>query len=402
MKLVWKLLQQHISPGQLIGFFFANLFGMMIVLLSIQFYRDVVPLFNGKDSFIKEDFLIINKKVSGGVLGSVGNNSFSPADVQDVEHQPFIKDGKVGVFTTNNYDVTGTFGMKGGGFNFSTEMFFESVPNGFVDVDQRQWHFDPSTKTVPIILPKVYINLYNFGFAQSRNMPKISEDLMNMIELGVKINGQGKEDHFNGRIVGFSTRLNTILVPEDFMKWSNQMYGNGEQKDPSKLILKVANPTDSHIVQYLQKKNYETDEDKLEAGKTTYFLRMITGIVLIIGLIISVLSFYILMLSIYLLVQKNTTKLENLLLIGYSPHRVCLPYQYLTLGLNAIVLFGAFGLVCWERNYYMNVVEVLFPKMVVPDLFITFMFGLGIFVCVSIINCIAIRKKVYSIWIHKS
>lgn len=36
-RLVWKLLRQHISVGQLAGFFLANLFGMMIVLLSVQF-----------------------------------------------------------------------------------------------------------------------------------------------------------------------------------------------------------------------------------------------------------------------------------------------------------------------------------------------------------------------------
>ena len=42
--LVWKLLRQHISIGQLAGFFLANLFGMMIVLLSVQFYKDVNAL----------------------------------------------------------------------------------------------------------------------------------------------------------------------------------------------------------------------------------------------------------------------------------------------------------------------------------------------------------------------
>ena len=45
-RLVWKLLRQHISVGQLTGFFLANLFGMMIVLLSIQFYQDVLPFFH--------------------------------------------------------------------------------------------------------------------------------------------------------------------------------------------------------------------------------------------------------------------------------------------------------------------------------------------------------------------
>ena len=49
---------------------------------------------------------------------------------------------------------------------------------------------------------------------------------------------------------------------------------------------------------------------------------MVVGIVLTVGLIISVLSFYLLMLSIYLLLQKNTKKLENLLMIGFSPAAV--------------------------------------------------------------------------------
>ena len=46
----WKLLRQHISIGQLAGFFLANLFGMMIVLLSVQFYKDVIPVFTEGDS----------------------------------------------------------------------------------------------------------------------------------------------------------------------------------------------------------------------------------------------------------------------------------------------------------------------------------------------------------------
>ena len=48
-RLVWKLLRQHISVGQLTGFFLANLFGMMIVLLSIQFYQDVLPFYTQGD-----------------------------------------------------------------------------------------------------------------------------------------------------------------------------------------------------------------------------------------------------------------------------------------------------------------------------------------------------------------
>lgn len=61
-RLVWKLLRQHISVGQLTGFFLANLFGMMIVLLSIQFYQDVLPIFTQGDSFMKKEYTLLPKK----------------------------------------------------------------------------------------------------------------------------------------------------------------------------------------------------------------------------------------------------------------------------------------------------------------------------------------------------
>ena len=53
MNLVWKLLRRHISIPQFVGFFFANLFGMLTVLLGIQFYSDIKPVFTAKDSFMK-------------------------------------------------------------------------------------------------------------------------------------------------------------------------------------------------------------------------------------------------------------------------------------------------------------------------------------------------------------
>ena len=62
--MIWKLLRQHISVAQLAGFFLANLCGMVIVLLSIQFYKDVLPVFTQGDSFMKKDYVIVSKQVS--------------------------------------------------------------------------------------------------------------------------------------------------------------------------------------------------------------------------------------------------------------------------------------------------------------------------------------------------
>ena len=123
--------------------------------------------------------------------------------------------------------------------------------------------------------------------------------------------------------------------------------------------------------------------------------------VMLVGLLVSVLSFYILMLSIYLLVQKNTQKLENLLLIGYSPNRVSRPYQLLTLGMNAATLLLAFALLIIVRNYYMHVIGLIFPTLKSGNMLPAIAAGGGIFILVSVVNIVAIRNKVMHIWFRK-
>lgn len=398
MKLIWNLLKQHISYAQLVGFFFANLFGMTIVLLGVQFYRDIAPVFSSEDSFMQEDYIVVTRKVS--TLGSLvgGAQGFSDADVDDLRKQPFTKD--VGAFQASRFKVVAGMGFQG--MNMSTAMFFESVPDGFVDVVSDKWTFTPGMATVPIILPRNYLNLYNFGFARSRNLPQLSEGVLGMVQLDIRIVGNGSQDALKGQIVGFSDRLNTILVPEAFMQWANEKYGDRKASNPSRLILEVQNPADERIAQYFQKKGYETEDNKLDTGKTTWFLKLIMGIVLLVGLFISLLSFYILILSVYLLLQKNTVKLENLLLIGYSPSQVALPYQLLSIALNALVLLLSVVLVWVCRCSYLQVLESLLPSGLEGGLWSAVLVGLVIFIGVSVFNWLAIRKKVIAIWYNNN
>lgn len=395
-KLVWKLLRQHISVGQLTGFFLANLFGMMIVLLSIQFYRDTLPIFTQGDSFMKKNYIIATKRIS--TLGSFTgkSNTFSPKEIEEMKEQPFTE--SVGAFTPSLFKVSAGLGMQEAGIHLSTEMFFESVPDEYVDVNLDKWHFDETSPIIPIIIPRNYLNLYNFGFAQSRSLPKLSEGLMNLIQMDIMLRGNGRTEQFKGKIVGFSNRLNTILVPQTFMDWANKSFAPGKEAQPSRLIVEVKNPTDTAISNYFQQNRYETEGDSLDAGKTTYFLRLITGIVMGVGLFISILSFYILMLSIFLLLQKNTVKLENLLLIGYSPNRVALPYNILTIVLNLSVLLLSVSGVAWIRSYYTEIISTIFPQLETESLLPCWITGSVLFLVVSLLNVMMIHKKVTSIW----
>ena len=398
MNLVWKLLRQHISIPQFAGFFFANLVGMTIILLGLQFYTDTQAIYQSEDSFMKADYLIVNKRISSMTTITGKSSAFTLPEVQDFDQQEFVE--RVGLFTSSAYDVKASFRLDEK-TSFSTEMFFESVPDEFVDVKSDDWGYQQGSREVPIILPRNYLDLYNFGYAQSRNMPKLSEGILGAIRLKIELSGGGVRDEYEGRIVGFSSRLNTILVPQDFMDWANEYYAGTKTKLPTRLIVEVNNPTDERITSYLQDNDYETDQDKLDASKQTFLLRIIVGIVMGVGLVISILSFYILMLSVYLLVEKNSTKLENLLLIGYSPARVSMPYQLLTIGLNVLVLAIAIVAMLAVRNVYLEMFESFFPDFETPGIMTTLLAGVCLLVVVSILNVIAIKSKVMSIWKRK-
>ena len=398
MNLVWKLLRQHISVPQFAGFAFANLFGMLIVLFGFQFYKDVLPVFTQQDSFMKADYLIMSKKIGMGNTISGRSNTFSGSDIDDVSSQKFVK--KVGKFTSTEYKVDASMGVNGVNV-LNSELFFESVPDGFVDVSLKDWKYEPGSQEVPIILPRTYINMYNFGFAQSHSLPKISDGLMGMIDFHIFIQGNGKKEQFKGKVIGFSSRLNTILVPQAFMDWSNNEFAPNNHSEATRLIVEVGNPADENITKYLDQNGYEVETDKLDAEKTTYFLKMMVAMVMIIGLVISILSFYILMLSIYLLVQKNSSKLENLLLIGYSPGNVSMPYQVLTMGLNILVLAIAWIILFFIRGYYMDFIETLFPDIDEGSMLPAILLGVVLFLIVSVLNIIAIRRKVMRIWFRK-
>ncbi|WP_300794651.1 ABC transporter permease [uncultured Bacteroides sp.] len=391
--MLWKLLRQHISVAQLAGFFIANLCGMVIVMLGIQFYNDVSPVFTQEDSFIKKDYIVVTKKVS--TLGSIAGKSgtFSDYEMDDLKSQPFTVE--VGAFQPSQFKVSA--GISFGGMDISTAMFLESVPDGFVDVKADAWRYTDGQSEIPIIIPRNYLNLYNFGFARSRNLPQLSEGMVGLVSLNLYIAGNGKRDMKKGRIVGFSNRLNTILVPESFMNSANATYGGNKEWEPSRLIIEVDNPADERIARYFNDNGYETEDSKLDAGKMTWFLKVAVGVVMAVGLVISLLSFYILLLSIYLLLQKNTDKLENLILIGYSTSRVAMPYQILTVAINLMVLVLSVIIMVIVRGIYTDALSDIITGTDDVSIAMSCVFGVILFILVSVYNIIAIRRKIGSI-----
>ena len=397
--LMWKLLKKHISPSQLVGFSLASLIGLTIVILAVQFHQDVRPIFNAEESFIRKDYLIITKAVStaGTLLG--GKSDFSPEAIADIEAQPWCR--KVGKFSSNDYSLYATLGVGGiGGRAMGTMLFFESIPTEFIDVADRDWRFDPDKPEIPVIMSRDYLSLYNFGFAASQGLPQVSEGIVSSVPLEFTLRGNGNYDTLRGRIVGFSNRLNTIVVPEEFMQWSNKRYGSGLDRAPSRLIVEVNSPGDVKMQEYLSEHGYQVAGDKMQQGKAQYFLNLIVTIVIIVGIIISLLSFFVLMLSIYLLLQKNTKKLQDLLLLGYSPAQVSRTYISMVAAINAGVLVISVIIMLVARSCYLPTLKALGTNG--GTIVIALAVAVIIMALITAGNIVAIKRKINALWIHNA
>lgn len=393
--LLLRLLKRHISPAQLLGFVLANLIGLGILLLGLQFYRDALTALSAKDSLMRADYLIISKQVSSGLFGS-RDNSFSTEEIADLEQQPFV--AALGRFTPSKFQVSAGLGLGsalGGGL--STYMFLEAVPDRFLDLKPSDWHWEEGQQEVPLIIPRSYLGLYNSAFAQSQGLPLLSEATIGAIPLGLELRGGLEEQHYRGRIVGFSNRLNTLLVPEHFIQQMNRRLAPELPASPTRLILELHNPSDPAIALYLREHSYESEGERLASSQSMYFLRLLSGVVLGVGLLISALSAYLLLLSIYLLLQKNSRQLENLLLLGYSQRQLVLPYVLLTLVLNLLALLAALGLVLWVRGSYLEAASRLVPEELGASLLPTLLLGLGLLVGTTLVNAVAIGRKVRSL-----
>ena len=396
-RLLNKLLGRHINAWQLAGFVLANLCGMAIVLTAVQFFSDVKPLFTGSDSFLRPGQVIITKRVNA--LGTLTGSSpaFSEKEIKRLRQQPFVK--SLGQYTPAMFSVFATIGSQKMGMEFSTEMFFEAVPDKYLDVQTDKWVYDPASDDVPIILPRAYLNLYNFGFASSQGLPTISEKLAGKISVRLRLTGTHGVKLKTGRVVAFSRRLNTILVPQAFIDDMNQQLTPNREPQAARLIIEVENPADERIAQYLNDYHYDTEAADADASKTAGLLRIIITVVMGVGLVISILAFYVLLLSIFLLLQKHTEKIDNLLLIGYTPVNVARPFHLLTIILNIIVLVGALVVVILLRKWYLPLFGSLYPSNPSPQLSpFTLLTGIALFLLVTILNYIAISRKVRAIW----
>lgn len=400
MKLLYKLLLSKLSPVQFIGFVLANIVGAVIILFGIRAFRDVTATFQDPDGAIANNYLVVTPGVN-----LLGDNTFSPEQIEEIRRYPGVD--TVGTFRTASFKVNADLGDLG--IPVTTAMFIESIPDVFLDVDLKSWTgkvYDDSAPNyirepflfVPVILPRAYINVYNFGFAASRGTPQMNEAHVKALSFRLRCRNiaENVDQYYNARVVGFTDRINSILVPEDFLLAAEQKYGTGaEQKKSSRLIIKPDGSHDDQVLQFIADRHYHYDGTGADTMKIVSLVKGIAFVVILLGVIVSLLAFFLLVVSIHLLIEKNKEKNATLIALGYTHGQVCRPYTVTAVVLNFLSLLLAV-LTVWGTYGILEDILVRYnPEFVGTGMGFIIVVALVLLVLFSVLHALMIRKEVH-------
>jgi hypothetical protein len=322
MKPFFQLLKKIIRTG--VGksrFLMASIglgIAMLLILIAIQTHTNFDQLLHSQQNQNESaDFLVLNKKITNAMMGEAGKSMFTPAEIADIKKQDFVQ--AFGFITSNQYKVTAA---APGQLQFYTDMFFESVSDDFIDIKNEDWKWHLGDGTIPIILPNDFLNLYNFGFALSQDLPQLSQETVKALPVKITISKGLMSQEFTGRIVGFSDRISSFLVPENFMQWANEKFGSGTAAAPSRVIIKTKDPANPALVKYLDDHGYSTNQDKIKYSKTKLIVQTIVSVIGFFGLILLLFALLVFSMFIQLVIASCKREIQLLVTLGTAPDQL--------------------------------------------------------------------------------
>jgi len=387
MRYVYSILWKDHSRAHLLWAFLGTMAGFVLLLAGIQFYMDIRKVLSENRDLLDPEYIVINKNVNIGQTLGLSKSGFTPEEIEDISSQSFAD--QVAPFVSNEFPVSGY--TENESFpDFYTELFFEAIPDEYIDVKSDDWKWDPEDGTIPIIIPQDYLNLYNFGFAPSQGLPQIPKGVISMINFRIRLRGKGFYDDYSGRIVGFSNRIHSIMVPQNFLVWANSKYGYFEKVDPAQLILVSKDPTDPGIIKYLEEKGYDTIREKLKSSRMNIILKFIISFLVLVASIIIGLAFLVFLLSLQLMISRSSEKIRRLNKLGYHYREISRPYIVL-LGILMIGVTGFSLLITAILTSKFSSMAEAWSLEISSSLHgIIFGMALGLIALISLANVIAI------------
>jgi len=288
--------------------------GVLLLLCCIQMYVNINRLL--KDKSPKKDgydYISVTKLITNDNMAE--DHSFNDAEIAEIKNQKSIDDATP--LMANKFLVKATGGST---LPFTTDLFLESIDNSFIDTIPAEFNWKEGQDIVPVIMSSDYLELYNTVFAPGKDLPQFSAKSISSVLIQLECystNGTAKV--FKASVVGLSDRINSVLVPQNFLQWANQQLAGQVKTNPSRVFIKTRDANSPELLSFLEQKNYHVNKDKTKFGRVKQILQaIVSGLsgfgVLVILLALVLFSFYL-----QLMIARSKENLQLLITLGYSP-----------------------------------------------------------------------------------
>jgi len=288
--------------------------GVLLLLCSIQMFINIQQLL--KEGSIRRngfDYISITKSVTNETMGQPEKNLFNEDELAELKAQPFIDD--VSPLLPNDFRVKLSAGSV---LAFNTDMFLESLDNDFIDTLPPTFTWQEGQMNIPIILSSDFFEIYNV-FAPGQGLPQVSKETAMGIPVQITCEGNGISEMFIGKIVAFSDRVNSVLVPKNFLAWSNKKFGKGGNVQASRVFIKTKDANNTDLLKFTDSRNYKLNKDKTLLGRNKMVIQGIFSGLGIFGLLVVVLALMLFSFYLQLVIARSKDSLQLLLTLGYSP-----------------------------------------------------------------------------------
>jgi hypothetical protein len=365
--------------------------GVLLLSCSVQMFININQLIKDKNPRKNGyDFLSVTKTITNENMGS--DNRFTNADIADLKAQPFITDAAP--LISNQFRAKASAGNI---IPFSTDLFLESVKDDFIDTLPPSFKWQPGQQDIPIIFSADFLEMYNV-FAPTQGLPQLSVSSIGSVNIELECYGApGIKTTFTGHIVAVSDRINSVIVPENFLIWANKTFGNAQAEPAARVYIKTIDANSADLLNYLQQKNYHVNKDKTKFGRVKQILQaIVSGLggfaILVILLAMMLFSFYL-----QLMIARSKDNLQLLLTLGYSPKWLSKTVAQKWIPVYATIIFVALILTqvfqyFFQRNL-LGGTDVLSPFV---HIFTIIVAGVLFFLCVTI-NYKLIKRLLYKL-----
>lgn len=335
-----KLLFKNQDRKQLIIAMIGALLGITFLITSIHYLIKLNEFGEGAD-ILGPNTIIVQKRVSNTSTLGMTKTDFSESELEKMKAKKFIKDVKPVV--ANNFDV---FFRTADSLvpPFSSVVFIQTIDSDFLEIEPENWSWKKGDDYVPMIMPREFLIMLN-TFMSASGIPPVSDDLAKDIKFEFKLSNKSntKKETVKVKIAGFSNEVSSLLVPESFMRYGNDIFSDGSVQKITQVMISGEEGKFGLVEELLETKGLESKKSQMVVGKLKSIIGTLFGVVLGISIIAVFMSGLVLIQYLQLLITRNAYEARTLMRMGYHPEKIIKTFFFYFVKIFGIV--SALGLV---------------------------------------------------------